>query len=70
MAQVEPYVPPAWAAPLAAVAPKQRLRLGLLPTPLHRWSPPGFPEGVDLWVKRDDLSGCQLSGNKVRLSYE
>jgi len=24
-----------------------------------------LPEGVELWVKRDDLSGMQLSGNKV-----
>lgn len=28
--------------------------------------PPSLlPEGVELWVKRDDLSGMQLSGNKV-----
>jgi 1-aminocyclopropane-1-carboxylate deaminase/D-cysteine desulfhydrase-like pyridoxal-dependent ACC family enzyme len=29
--------------------------------------PPSLlPEDVELWVKRDDLSGMQLSGNKVR----
>jgi 1-aminocyclopropane-1-carboxylate deaminase/D-cysteine desulfhydrase-like pyridoxal-dependent ACC family enzyme len=33
---------------------------------LHRWQIPGLPEGTELWIKRDDLSGCQLSGNKVR----
>jgi hypothetical protein len=46
--------------------PPSRYRLGLLPTPVHRFSPPGVPAGVELWVKRDDLSGMQLSGNKVR----
>ena len=39
--------------------------MGLLPTPVHRFAPPGLPEGVDMWIKRDDLTGMQLSGNKV-----
>ncbi len=46
-------------------APEQRYALSLLPTPIHRWAPPGVPDGCELWVKRDDLSGLQLSGNKV-----
>lgn len=46
-------------------APKERFVLGLLPTPIHRWAPPGVPEGCEVWIKRDDLSGMQLSGNKV-----
>jgi D-cysteine desulfhydrase len=44
-----------------------RIRLAELPTPLHRldrltdaWG------GPDIWVKRDDLTGFGLSGNKVR----
>jgi hypothetical protein len=37
----------------------------MLPTPLHEWRLPGLPEGVRLLVKRDDLTGMQLSGNKV-----
>ncbi len=49
-------------------APEQRYALSLLPTPIHRWAPPGVPDGCELWVKRDDLSGLQLSGNKVRLA--
>ena len=48
-------------------APKQRYALGIFPTPLHRWHPPGVPEGVEIYIKRDDLSGMQLSGNKVYL---
>ena len=42
--------------------------MGLLPTPVHRFEPPGVPEGVEMWVKRDDLTGMQLSGNKVNLT--
>jgi 1-aminocyclopropane-1-carboxylate deaminase/D-cysteine desulfhydrase-like pyridoxal-dependent ACC family enzyme len=49
----------------AAQAPKQRFVLALLPTPIHAWDPGSVPGGVKLWIKRDDLSGMQLSGNKV-----
>lgn len=48
-------------------APKHRYALGIFPTPLHRWHPPGLPDNVEMYIKRDDLSGMQLSGNKVRL---
>ncbi len=40
----------------------KRIRLAHLPTPLEslqRWRP-------NLWVKRDDMSGSELAGNKVR----
>lgn len=52
--------------------PKQRVHLAVgLPTPIHRWHVPGVPEGTELWIKRDDLTGMQLSGNKVACrSYE
>ncbi len=43
-----------------------RVDLARLPTPLQplkRWSE---KLGVDLWIKRDDLTGSVLSGNKVR----
>lgn len=45
--------------------PKQRYRLALLPTPIHPWHVPGLPPGCELHIKRDDLTGMQLSGNKV-----
>jgi hypothetical protein len=45
--------------------PPQRYHLGLLPTPVHRFAPPGAPAGSEIWIKRDDLSGMQMSGNKV-----
>jgi D-cysteine desulfhydrase len=44
-----------------------RLPLALLPTPLVR-APRLAAElgGADVWIKRDDLTGVELSGNKVR----
>ena len=41
-----------------------RASLALLPTPLERG--PELPGGQRLWVKRDDLTGLGMGGNKVR----
>ena len=43
-----------------------RLSLGLFPTPIHRLENIGRELGIDLWIKRDDLTGLGLGGNKVR----
>ena len=43
-----------------------RFRLGFWPTPLQRLRRLGDELGVDLWIKRDDLSGLATGGNKVR----
>ncbi len=43
-----------------------RLRLGLFPTPIHRLEHMRETLGIDLWIKRDDLTGVGLGGNKVR----
>lgn len=44
-----------------------RVRLAELPTPLERAERLGRALGVErLWVKRDDLTGLALEGNKVR----
>ena len=43
-----------------------RLRLGLFPTPIHKLEHLSALLGLDLWIKRDDLSGLGLGGNKVR----
>ncbi|MEZ4317260.1 MAG: D-cysteine desulfhydrase family protein [Myxococcota bacterium] len=40
--------------------------LSRLPTPVHRLDRLSAELGIDLWVKRDDLTGFGLSGNKVR----
>ena len=34
-------------------------------TPIHRWSLPGVPKDFQVFVKRDDMTGSTLSGNKV-----
>lgn len=46
-----------------------RLRLSRVPTPIEmlQWLPPAFENsGVEVFIKRDDLTGCSLTGNKVR----
>ncbi len=43
-----------------------RLCLANVPTPLERLERTGAELGVELYVKRDDLTGAELSGNKVR----
>ncbi|KAJ8310753.1 hypothetical protein KUTeg_012618 [Tegillarca granosa] len=35
-------------------------------TPIHKWTLPGIPEGFSISIKRDDMTGSTLSGNKVR----
>lgn len=60
-----PYQPPKWAEMLP-LAPNHKISLGMLPTPLHHFKPPNVPSNVEMYIKRDDLTGLQLSGNKVR----
>ncbi|KAG7037073.1 putative D-cysteine desulfhydrase 1, mitochondrial [Cucurbita argyrosperma subsp. argyrosperma] len=62
---VKPYVPPSWASHLNPI-PTHFSSLGHLPTPIHKWNLPNLPANTEVWLKRDDLSGMQLSGNKVR----
>lgn len=47
-----------------ALADVPRLRLASLPTPLMPG--PRLPGGANLLVKRDDLTGLGMGGNKVR----
>ncbi|CAN1265753.1 Putative D-cysteine desulfhydrase 1, mitochondrial [Linum perenne] len=61
----KPYVPPSWASHLNPI-PSHVFSLAHSPTPIHRWNLPNLPKGTEVWLKRDDLSGMQLSGNKVR----
>lgn len=44
----------------------RRLSLARLPTPVVRWDRLSEELGVELLVKRDDLTGMALSGNKIR----
>jgi D-cysteine desulfhydrase len=43
-----------------------RVRLATLPTPLHPAPRLSEAVGVEIWFKRDDLTGLGLGGNKVR----
>jgi len=43
-----------------------RIPLILAPTPLHRLDRISKEWGVDLWIKRDDLTGFAFGGNKGR----
>lgn len=69
---LEPYSPPSWwlrgynRRHGSSPPPTHRFNLAQTPTPVHRWLVPGLPDGCELFVKRDDLTGAQLSGNKVR----
>ena len=44
-----------------------RSRIGFFPTPLHRLNNISNDLGVNLYIKRDDMTGVNLfGGNKVR----
>lgn len=43
-----------------------RIRLGTFPTPLQPAPRLSRAVGIEIWLKRDDLSGFGLGGNKVR----
>ncbi|KAL8504064.1 hypothetical protein ACS0TY_022701 [Phlomoides rotata] len=61
----KPYAPPSWATHLNPL-PSHIFSLGHFPTPIHKWNLPNLPNNTEVYLKRDDLSGLQLSGNKVR----
>lgn len=48
------------------IATLPRVRLAYLPTPIQPCPNLSRDLGVDLWVKRDDLTGPAFGGNKVR----
>lgn len=48
------------------IADFPRVRLGLLPTPLHRLDHLSRVVGKNIYLKRDDLTGVSFGGNKVR----
>ena len=35
------------------------------PTPIHKWKLPGVPDRFEVLIKREDLTGAALTGNKV-----
>lgn len=65
MYKIIKYNPPVWVKNLEYV-PTHRIKLAMTPTPVHDWKLPIAPRGLKLKVKRDDMTGNTLSGNKVR----
>ena len=51
---------------MAAAPPIPRIELAHTPTPLLKLERLSVELGVDLWVKRDDLTGLLECGNKIR----
>lgn len=51
---------------LAHIATQPRANLAQLPTPLHQLKNYSRLLGLDLWMKRDDLTGLVGGGNKTR----
>ncbi|CAK8697821.1 unnamed protein product [Clavelina lepadiformis] len=58
------YQVPTWASHLKNI-PRKRIKLAMLPTPVQKWNIKGIPDGIEVFVKRDDMTGSTLS-NKVR----
>ena len=44
----------------------ERISLAMLPTPMHRLDNISRILGTNVWIKRDDMTGIGLGGNKVR----
>lgn len=59
--KLEPYIPPIWTKGVLN-APRWRVRLGFFPTPIHKWK---ISQHEEIWIKRDDMTGMETSGNKV-----
>ncbi|MEQ8955498.1 MAG: D-cysteine desulfhydrase family protein [Gammaproteobacteria bacterium] len=43
-----------------------RLNLARLPTPINRLKHTSVATGVDVYIKRDELTGTEVTGNKIR----
>eukprot|EP00040_Diaphanoeca_grandis_P023464 m.127591 g.127591 ORF g.127591 m.127591 type:complete len:369 (+) comp29286_c0_seq1:281-1387(+) len=61
------YVSPVWAKSLRQ-PPGGRVKMANLNTPVHPFKAPILTDelGLDMWIKRDDATGFDVSGNKIR----
>lgn len=71
LGSIHSFSAPSWLSCPGGVNPEKipssRISLGRFPTPLQRIEvPDGKNDELEWWVKRDDLSSFDLSGNKVR----
>lgn len=60
-----PYNAPKWMAKLRNL-PNSLIELAAKPTPIQSWNLSEVPPDFKLDIKRDDLTGHLLSGNKIR----
>lgn len=51
---------------VAALQALPNAELGHWPTPLHQLERFGAELGAEIWIKRDDIQGVALAGNKIR----
>jgi D-cysteine desulfhydrase len=51
---------------MGSLLDQPRIRLGTFPTPLQPAPRLSAATGLEIWLKRDDLTGLGLGGNKVR----
>lgn len=51
---------------MKALSDFPKVKLGVFPTPIHRLDNISRELGTNVWIKRDDLTGVGLGGNKVR----
>lgn len=65
---ISKYVAPTWASSVipAKHIPTERLNLSLKNTPINEWNLPGKPDNFNLYIKREDLNGSILGGNKIK----
>lgn len=52
--------------PMKQLSQFPRLSFGVFPTPLYKLENISAKYGKDIWIKRDDMCGVALGGNKVR----
>ena len=63
-----PWKTPSW-VPKNLKIPTSRAKFAVTPTPIQKWPLEMTKKGgskIELFVKRDDLTGAALTGNKIR----
>ena len=63
---VEPHLQSVEIASVDMQQPVDSVQMAMLPTPITPFELTDVPDDVKLHVKRDDLTGMQMSGNKAR----
>ncbi|CAN8076828.1 unnamed protein product [Agarophyton chilense] len=68
--RTHPFSPPCFANRFAYFAPTEKLSLAMTPTPIQSLDiqriAPDIPLSISIDVKRDDMTGLNTSGNKIR----